>query len=236
MESKVSIIVPVYNSENFLTKCVNSILQQSYKNIELILVDDESPDKSGEICDRYAQEDHRVVTIHKSNGGTCEARNVGLDHATGKYLMFADGDDWMEKNCVSYLVSLMQKTQSEMAMTDCIFTTRNLKQNNKDWIKKLTPEQAVCELLYVKTPVGPWNKIYTMEVIKKNGLKFDVPWFGEGLYFSVMAAQYSNSIGYGHKKIYVYRKNNPGSGTTVRNVQHGLNALNNIKNIKQKLG
>ena len=98
MESKVSIIVPVYNSENFLTKCVNSILQQSYKNIELILVDDESPDKSGEICDRYAQEDHRVVTIHKSNGGTCEARNVGLDHATGKYLMFADGDDWMEKN------------------------------------------------------------------------------------------------------------------------------------------
>ena len=124
MESKVSIIVPVYNSENFLTKCVNSILQQSYKNIELILVDDESPDKSGEICDRYAQEDHRVVTIHKSNGGTCEARNVGLDHATGKYLMFADGDDWMEKNCVSYLVSLMQKTQSEMAMTDCIFTTR----------------------------------------------------------------------------------------------------------------
>lgn len=232
---KVSIIVPLYKSEQFMRKCVDSILSQTYSNIELILVDDGSPDNSGSIADEYSKKDGRVVVIHQPNGGTCAARNAGLEKVSGKYLMFADGDDWLALDCVKYLLDIMKKTGSDMAMTDCVFTTRNMQQNKEDWIKKLTPEEATCEILYVKTPVGPWNKLYTTEIIRKNNLTFSVPWFGEGLYFSAMAAQLSNSIGYGHKKVYIYRKNNPNSGTTVRNVQYGLNSLRNIEYIKKQL-
>lgn len=235
INDKVSIIVPVYKSEAFLHQCIDSVLAQTYQDIELILVDDGSPDNSGKICDEYALKDNRIHVIHKNNGGTCEARNIGMQQASGKYLMFMDGDDWLAKNCVEYLLRLLQQTGAEMAMTSEVFTTRNFKQNKDRWIKKLTPEQAVCEILYVKTPVGPWNKLYTTEVIKKNHLNFSVPWFGEGLWFSVMAAQYSNFVAYGNQKVYVYRKNNPNSGTTVRNVQHGLNSLQNIYYIKEKL-
>ena len=93
---KVSIVVPVYKSEAFLPKLIDSVLGQSYTNFELILVDDESPDNSGKICDDYAQKDKRILVIHKKNGGCCDARNKGLEVATGEYLMLADGDDWLE--------------------------------------------------------------------------------------------------------------------------------------------
>ena len=235
MNKKVSVIVHVYKSEMFLEKCVQSILSQTYKNIELILVDDGSPDNSGKMCDNYAQKDERVIVIHKENGGTCSARNAGLECVKGQYLMFVDGDDWLTSDCIEYLMKIMQENNADMSMTDCVFTTRNMKQNAADNVVRLTPEQAACEILYVKTPVGPWNKLYSTEIIRKNNLTFSVPWFGEGLWFSVMAAQYSNSIAYGHRKVYVYRKNNPNSGTTVRNVQHGLNSLNNIEYIKERL-
>ena len=97
---KVSIVVPVYKSEAFLPKLIDSVLGQSYTNFELILVDDESPDNSGKICDDYAQKDKRILVIHKKNGGCCDARNKGLEVATGEYLMLADGDDWLETDCV----------------------------------------------------------------------------------------------------------------------------------------
>lgn len=231
----VSVIVPVYKSEMFLDKCIQSILSQTYANLELILVDDGSPDNSGKMCDNYAKKDKRVVVIHKENGGTCSARNAGLERVNGQYIMFVDGDDWLALDCIEYLMRIMQENDADMSMTDCVFTTRNMKQNEVDNIRKLTPEQATCEILYVKTPVGPWNKLYATDIVKNNNLTFSVPWFGEGLWFSVMAAQYSHTIAYGHRKVYIYRKNNPNSGTTVRNVQHGLNSLNNIEYIKEQL-
>lgn len=231
----VSIIVPVYKSERYLKKCIESIIKQQYKDIELILVDDGSPDNSGKICDYYARKDSRIKVIHKENGGTCDARNAGLEIVSGKYLMFVDADDWLTKDCISYLLNILKQKNAQMSMSDCVFTTRNLKQNKSDNIRLLTPEEAACEILYVKTPVGPWNKLYSTEIIKKNNLTFSVPWFGEGLWFSVMAAQLSDSVAYGHKKVYIYRKNNPNSGTTVREVQNGINSLQNIKYIKDKL-
>lgn len=234
-QHKVSIVIPVYKSEAFLDQLIQSMIDQTYKSIEIILVDDGSPDKSGEICDFYAEKDARIKVIHKENGGTCEARNSGLKIVTGDLLMFADGDDWFEPDCIYYLVKLMSKYGAEMAMTDCIFTTRNRRQTEKDNIRKWSKEEAVCGLLYDYIPVGPWNKIYTTKVIRDNDISFSVPWFGEGLYFSVLAAQYSNFVAVGHRKIYNYRLNNPNSGTTVRNVQHGINSLRNIKFIRDTL-
>jgi glycosyltransferase involved in cell wall biosynthesis len=232
---KVSIVVPLYNSAEFMKKLVDSVLLQTYKDIELILVDDGSPDDSGKIADEYAIKDNRVLSFHKRNSGCCDARNYGLERATGEYLMFADGDDWLEPNCVEYLVTLMENNNCEMAMTDSIFTTRDRKQNEVDKIRVWSKENAICGILYAVIPIGPWNKIYTTKVVRDHNLSFSVPWFGEGLYFSTMVAQYSNQVAVGHKRIYNYRLNNPHSGTTVHEVHYGINALKNIKTIKDRL-
>lgn len=99
-DSLISIIVPVYNVENYLCRCVDSLLNQTYHNLEIILVDDGSPDRCGEMCDEYVKKDKRVKVIHQSNGGLSDARNKALDIAKGDYLMFVDSDDWIEKKNV----------------------------------------------------------------------------------------------------------------------------------------
>lgn len=233
-EKKVSIIVPIYKSEAFLPRLIESMLNQTYTNIEVILVDDESPDNSGKICDDYEKRDKRVIVIHQKNKGCCEARNVGLRESTGDYIMLVDGDDWMELDCVEYLVSLLESNNCEMSMSDRVTNSETIRFEPEN-IKVMTPEEAACAILYVKTPVGPWNKLYSNSVIMNNNISFSVPWFGEGLYFSVMNAQLSKSVVMGHKCIYHYRMNNPNSGTTVRDVQHAINSLWNIKNIRENL-
>lgn len=235
MKKKVSIVVPLYKSEKYLNALVDSILNQSYTNIELILVDDESPDKCGMICDQYAKKDTRVKVIHKKNGGCCDARNKGLELVTGDYLMFADGDDWMELDCVEYLVDLMETNNCQMSMTDSVYTTFDTQPNKTDNIRVWTPEQATCGILYLDIPVGPWNKLYTTSIVRNHKLCFDIPWFGEGLYFSVMNAQYSRKIAVGHKRVYNYRLDNPNSGTTLKEVKHALNARHNIRLIADNL-
>lgn len=102
----ISIIVPVYNSEKTLCRCVDSILAQTYQNFELILIDDGSIDQSGKICDDYVRLDSRVRVFHKKNGGVSAARNVGLDNAKGTWLTFIDSDDYIQENYLSYIISV----------------------------------------------------------------------------------------------------------------------------------
>lgn len=111
----ISVIVPVYNVEEYLSRCVDSILAQTYPNLEIILVDDGSPDGSGAICDGYASNDSRVRVIHKENGGLSSARNVGIDAAEGEYLSFIDSDDWIHPNTYSHLMALMEKNDAAIA-------------------------------------------------------------------------------------------------------------------------
>lgn len=111
----VSVIVPVYKVEPYLRKCVNSILAQTYKNLEIILVDDGSPDRCGEICDEYARKDPRVKVIHKKNGGLSDARNAGLDICTGQYIAFVDSDDWIEPHMYQRLYELIQQFDADIA-------------------------------------------------------------------------------------------------------------------------
>lgn len=231
----VSVIVAIYKSEPFVAKCIESICSQDYKELEIILVDDGSPDNSGLICDQYEKIDSRIIVIHKENGGTCDARNVGLAKASGDYILIVDGDDWLEHDYVSYLMGLVNKYKTDMAMTYYIFTTRDRKQIEHDEVQEITSEDAVTKLLYPIVPIGPWNKIYSRKMIEDNDLSFSVPWSGEGLYFSTMAAQYSGKVAVGKRKIYNYRLNNSGSGLTNYNVQIGINALYNIQNIKANL-
>lgn len=229
---KVTAIVAIYKSEKFLPKLIETIINQTWKNLEILLVDDGSPDNSGVICDDYASKDDRIRVIHKKNGGACEARNVGLAEATGEYILIIDGDDWLELDYVEYLMNLVHQTGAEMAMTDHIFTTRDRIQVEDDRIEVWTPEEAFCAIIYPRFAIGPWNKIYKATLLKEHHIDFNRPWSGEGLYFASMAAQCANKVAVGHRKIYNYRLNNVNSGLTHYNVVMGTNALDNIKYIK----
>ena len=117
----ISIVVPIYNVEKYLEKCVESILRQTYKNIEIILVDDGSPDLCGEICENYKKIDKRITVIHKKNGGLSDARNYGIKHSNGKYITFIDSDDYVERDYIEYLYNLIKK----MIVT-CLFALLKL--------------------------------------------------------------------------------------------------------------
>lgn len=111
----ISVIVPVYNSEKYLKKCLRSICAQSYPHLEILLVDDGSTDQSGGICDDFAGRDRRVRVIHQQNGGEIKARHTGIAHAKGKYLAFVDADDWIDPDFIAYLYGLLQKHHTEIA-------------------------------------------------------------------------------------------------------------------------
>ena len=126
-EDIVSIIVPVYKVENEIDRCIQSILNQTYTSIEIILVDDGSPDKCPQICDKYAKQDKRIKVIHKENGGLSDARNVGLDMAKGEYIAFIDSDDWVEDSFIEQLLTNLISTNSDISI--CGYTLVN--ENNQ---------------------------------------------------------------------------------------------------------
>lgn len=231
----VSVVVAIYKSERFLDKLITSILEQTYSNLDVILVDDGSPDGSGAVCDRYAARDDRVTVIHKPNGGTCDARNKGIEKAKGEYLVVVDGDDWLAPDYVEYLLKLIQRPGVNMSMSDSIFTTRDMVQNPEDSIVDLTAEEAIAAIIYPRIPIGPWNKMYSMASIKQAGLTFSTKWSGEGLYYTTMAAQAAGKVALGHRRIYYYRLDNENSGLTHYNVDMGINASENIRLIKDSL-
>ena len=114
MEKMLTIVVPVYNVQKYIYKCEDSILSQTYKNIEVILVDDSSPDECGTICDKYAEKDKRVRVIHKKNGGLSSARNSALDIANGDYVGFVDSDDWIEPTMYEEMVQFLEDENCDM--------------------------------------------------------------------------------------------------------------------------
>lgn len=124
-EKKISIIVPVYRVERYLERCVNSLISQTYKNIEIILVDDGSPDQCPAMCDNYAEKDDRVIVVHKKNGGLSDARNVGLDIATGEYIAFVDSDDWVEMDFVETLYRNAKNENADISIIGCTLVWDN---------------------------------------------------------------------------------------------------------------
>ena len=122
---KISIIVPVYKVEKYLDKCVNSIVGQTYKNLEIILVDDGSPDNCPAMCDEWAQKDSRIKVIHKKNGGLSSARNAGLDACTGDYIGFVDSDDWIEPDMYEYLLNIGMKNNADVSRCEFVIEAEN---------------------------------------------------------------------------------------------------------------
>lgn len=182
----ISVIVPCYNVEKYLNKCVDSILKQTYKNIEVILVDDGSPDKCGEICDFYAKQDDRVVVIHKKNGGLSDARNVALDIAKGEYVTFVDSDDWVDDDYVEYLYKMIEKDNSLVSIA-CYRCVKNSKEINKkiqkEEINYLPSKSVIEDIFYQRKSTGAHAKMYSKKL-------FSSIRFPKGIIFEDLAIIY----------------------------------------------
>lgn len=165
----VSIIVPIYNVEKYLKKCVDSILKQTYMNIEVILVDDGSPDNSGCMCDDYKKNDERVKVIHKRNGGLSSARNEGLKIATGKYIAFIDSDDYISHDYIEYLYNNIIKYDADISIILPLnfSVSPNIKKYEKEQIKIYNGEDSLYAMLYQKEfDNAAWGKLYNKTIVE----------------------------------------------------------------------
>lgn len=180
MENKglITIIVPAYNVEKYLKKCLESIINQTYKNLEIILVDDGSTDNSGRICDEYAEKDDRIIVIHQENAGVSSARNKGIEIAKGEYIGFVDGDDYIEENMYEVLYKNLIQFDVDISMCNYYIVKNNQKSFHKHDIKKgilINDKKEFLELLNLNYYRGfLWNKLFKTKMLKQIRLKEDI--------------------------------------------------------------
>ncbi len=204
----VSIIVPVYKVEDYLAECVNSLIAQTYRDIEIILVDDGSPDRCPEMCDGFAEHDSRIRVVHKENGGLSSARNAGIKVAMGELMAFVDSDDYVDERFIETLVKALHDTEADVAAVDIVeFSDKALlKQNsNSDGYKELTQKQAFMEILHngsIKSVV--WNKIYRTQLVKS--VLFEEGRLHEDEFFTTRILQQVNRIAFVECRLYFYRQ------------------------------
>ena len=180
MKPLVSIIVPIYNVEPYLKKCIDSIIKQTLTNIEIILVNDGSTDNCGKIIDEYAKKDNRIIALHKENGGQASARNMGLEIARGKYVGFVDSDDWIELDMYEKLYNSVQQTDSDMGVCSRrTYSDKNelqyegkIKKENID-LKEIGINTYIATRLLKGHTLVVYNKIYKKQIIIDNNLIFD---------------------------------------------------------------
>lgn len=219
MDDKISVIVPVYNSEKYLDNCINSICSSSFQNLEIILINDGSTDKSGQICKSYAEKDSRIIFINQVNQGVSKTRNNGIKKATGKYITFVDSDDYIDRD---YFYKLYEN--QKFYMSDLVICSINQINNNSEIkyyaksgkvdfnhidekSKILWKELNQFFLLY-----GPCNKIYKSNIIKSNNLCFPVDTsYGEDLLFNFSYLKFCKTISYTSETTYYYNQDNSNS-------------------------
>ena len=200
---KISVIVPVYKAEKYLHRCVDSILSQTFKEFELILVDDGSPDKSGKICDEYAIKDTRVRVFHKTNGGVSSARNLALDSATGDLVMFVDSDDWIASDCLELCIKEIHEEELDALQFGFVMVFDDRKSYRiKNGTCILSGEQ------YIQTGsfnVAVWGGVYKRNIIEEYNLRF-LPQLklAEDQIFILSIFRYVQRIKYLEKNLYYY--------------------------------
>lgn len=223
----ISIVVPVYNVEKYLKRCVESILSQTMKNLEIILVDDGSTDQSGIICDEYAKKDSRIKVVHKKNGGLSSARNAGLAIAQGKYVGFVDSDDDIENIMYERMYETIEIENVDFVMSDYI----RIPGNGETYLKTLEIEKGRYDRNNIKEKIFPqlimsedleygpllsvWHCMYRTDFLRKYNLKFDeeVRWSEDNI-FSAFVGYYADSFYYLKGEGLYHYYNNPGTITT----------------------
>lgn len=230
---KISIIVPVYKVEPYLRMCIESLVSQTYRNLEIILVDDGSPDGCPAICDEYALNDSRIKVVHQENGGLSDARNTGLEIATGEYVAFVDSDDWVEKDMYEKLISAIERTGADVAASNFYYYEDNLNRigmskTNNDCV--LVNREEIFHYLVggdkcLRFEV--WNKLFKKEVI--GDIRFKKGQIYEDLYFDRMVFSNCSKICRIDDCLYHYRFSRPGNTVTMFN----RNKLNKFSEIKE---
>jgi len=208
----VSIIVPVYNSEKTLVRCINSILKQQYKNTEIILVNDGSTDNSLSICQEYAKMDSRIVVIDKPNTGVSDTRNTGISHASGKYLQFVDSDDWISENATKVLVDKINETNCDMVIAGFyrVINGRKSEKSNISTNKVMDKKEFISHMM--EAPANfyygvMWNKLYRADIIRAHRINCctDLDWC-EDFLFNLDYIRYAETFASLSTPIYYYVK------------------------------
>lgn len=208
---KISVIVPVYNVERYLKRCIDSIINQTYSNLEIILIDDGSTDKSGAICDEYKEKNDNLLVVHKENGGLSSARNEGLNRAGGDYIIFVDSDDWLPIDSISYLYELIEYDGSDFAMGHFYRCGNIVDTNllNKNDVKKIYSSEEFLKLFFKinsqENVQYAWGKIYKRELFSK--VRFPLGLIDEDIpvMFDLIIA--SKNISYSTHIVYYYYLN-----------------------------
>lgn len=219
---KISVIIPVYNVEKYLKRCLDSVISQTYKNLEIILIDDGSTDDSAVICDEYAEKDNRILLIHKSNGGLSDARNSGLKIFTGDYIIFVDSDDWIEKDFCEYIAKNM--FDSDMLLFNYYVATKGKKKLKKIFLRNYNVSKEKCLLDLAKSQVESyvWNKVYKRQLFKDIIFPKNRNYEDQAIMHALIYQ--SNKIKYVNRAFYNYFQNNNSITHTV-----------NLKNYKDYL-
>lgn len=228
MDNLFSVIIPIYNVESYIEKCVNSVIDQDYKNIEILLINDGSKDNSKLICEKKDKEDSRIRFINKQNGGLSSARNTGLDNATGDYILFLDGDDyWDDKEALSKINRNLQNSKAdivtfglkkmfedtgEIEETKYVFNRENVDFDSK----KNTLSYLVKNNLYISSAC---NKAVRKSIIDKYNLRFEDKALSEDIEWSAKLLLYSNVIDVIESPFYIYRQRN-------HSITHTLKLIN----------
>ena len=224
MNPKVSVIIPIYNAEKYLRRCIESVLKQDFEDCELLLVDDGSKDSSGHICDEYAKQDERVRVIHKENSGVSDSRNLAISKARGEYLQFMDSDDWITPDATGLLVRSAMENACDLVIADFYRVIGERLAHKGDIRDEGVMSREEFALQMMEKPADfyygvLWNKLYRRDIIKNNGLSMDkdISWC-EDFIFNMEYIRHVKNVYALRVPIYYYVKT-PGSlasqGTSI---------------------
>ena len=227
----ISIIIPVYNVEEYLDRCLESVISQTYENIEIILVDDGSSDNCGNKCEDWAKKDCRIIVFHKLNGGLSDARNFGIERASGEFISFIDSDDWVTNEYIENLYSAIVKDGSDLAMSWYIKLSKNSFDNNSTRklinYKTLSIEECLKNLLYQnKTDTCAWGKLYSRKLFSI--LQYPVGKLYEDIPVTYAAILNSEKIARIENRDYFYFQRE----TSIQNMDFNMGKLDAIEHIK----
>ena len=229
---KISIIIPIYNVEAYLGQCIETVLRQTYPELEILLIDDGSKDSSGKICDNYAEKDQRIIVIHKENGGLSDARNAGIDRATGKYLAFIDSDDYVHPQYIELLYRTITASDSDMVICGFkevaeqeIVEYRSIAEGAVKW-KALQGREKLAQLLdnNLQTVVA-WNKMYRCKLWKQ--LRYPKGRLQEDEFVIHHLLEQADRVCYLEETLYYYRQREKSimSHVSLKNIWDGYDAL-----------
>ena len=239
-KDKISVIVPVYNVEKYLNRNIESLLKQKCSDFEIIYVDDGSTDNCLNILKKYKSKDKRIKVVHTDNFGVSHARNTGMNHATGRYITFVDGDDYVDDDYLDYLLSLVKNDNLKMGISLKHHINDDMIQDN-NILRDIKDSYEIIQNIYMNHIfMAVWNKIYDRSFLKEHNIKFDESiWYAEGMHFNVQCLSSTDKVAVGNKKVYHYISN-PNSamrkGFKIKNEKCALKSLDLQREILKNKG